>query len=94
MGGHLPKEIPYDTFQNIPADKDVDVLVANTFIGDRGAESVDEAHSANNKAGSCETLSTPIGVESLGRDNTLKRSVCEAEENLEEEISCQRAFGV
>lgn len=88
QGGNLPEKIPKDTLNNIPADKDPDVFVANVASGDRGAESVDEAHASHNKARSRKTFGTSVGVESLGGNNTLEWSICEAVANLEEEVEC------
>ena len=83
QGGNLPEKIPKDTLNNIPADKDPDVFVANIASGDRGTESVDKAHTAHNKARGCKTLGTSVSVESLRGNNTLEWGVCEAVENLE-----------
>ena len=90
---NLPEEVPEHRFNDIPSHKDPDVFVANALVGDWGAESVDEAHSADNEARSSKTLGTHICVESFGGDDTLERSVCEAENDLEEEVSCQGPFG-
>lgn len=61
-------------------------------VSDRGAEGIDEAYASNNEARGRKTLSTHIRVECLGGDDALQRRVCEAVDNLEEEVGCQGTF--
>lgn len=91
---NIPKEVPSDGLDKIPADKDKDVLVANVVESDGASELVDEAHSVNNEAGKGKTLAADGGLESLGGDDTLEGSVGEGEDDVEEEVSGQGTLGV
>jgi hypothetical protein len=90
---NVPEQIPEDTLDNIPADKNVDILVADTFVCNGGAEGINETHSANDGPRSRKTLRTPVCVECFGRDDSLKRSVCEPVDYLEEKVRRESALG-
>lgn len=91
---NIPKEVPSDGLDEIPANKDKDVLVADVVESDGASELVDEAHGVDNEAGKGKTLATDGGLESLGGDDTLEGSVSEGEDDVEEEVSGQGTLGV
>lgn len=89
MSEYVPEQVPQNTLNDIPADKDIDVSVANVAISNGSAEGVDETHATNDETGSSKTLGTNVGIKSLSRNDTLKRSVGETVDDLEEEVSRQ-----
>jgi len=85
---NIPEEIPHNGLDDIPADKDVDVLVADVAEGDRASKLVDETDAVDNDTRGGQTLGAHSGLEGLGRDDTLEGRVGEGIEDVEEEIRC------
>lgn len=80
------KEVPGEGLNEIPADKDKDVLVLDVSESDGRAELVDEGDGVDDETRRGETLGAHRGLESLGGDDTLEGSVGEGEDDVEKEV--------
>ena len=90
----VPEQPPRRGLDDIPADKDVDILVPDVMQSDGARELIDEAHGVDDEGAQRETLGTRRGFERLGRYHGLQRRVGETEDDIEEKVRRQRTLRV
>lgn len=94
MWQDLPEEVPEDGLDDVPADEDENVSVANVAQRNGTAELVDEPEDSDDDARCGETLGAAVGIESLGRDDTLERRVGEGVNDVEQEVEGEGGLSI
>lgn len=86
---NIPEHPPEEDLNEIPTDKDPEVVGGNVAETNGRGELTDETDGADHEAGQGQTLGTSGSLQSFSGDDTLQRSVGEGENDVEEVVECQ-----
>lgn len=82
--GNLPEEPPTDRLEDVPTDEDPEVVGRNIFETNGRSKLTDKTDAADHEAGQSQTLGAGGCLQGLGGNDTLKRSVGEGKDSVEE----------
>lgn len=90
----LPEEVPEDGLDNVPADKDPEVVGRNVRETNGRSKLADETNAADHEAGQSQALGTSGCLQSFGRNDTLEGSVGEREDHVEKVVESKSSLAL